>query len=92
MHMAAVDLPPPAIAHFDLAVAGRCAVADHEMIRKSVLHSANMSMVIIEHARIALPGAAVVDDNELPATPLDRRASDFFNDRSRQITIVSSRA
>ena len=32
VHMAPVDLTAPAIAHFDLAVARGCSVADHEMI------------------------------------------------------------
>lgn len=73
--MAPVDLPPPAIAHFDLPVTGRCAVANNEMIGKSVLHPADMSVVIVEHARIALPRAAVVDHDELPATPLHGCAS-----------------
>src|ERR687887_2857591 len=48
VYMAAVDLAPPAIADFDLAVTGRSAVADHEMIGEAVLHPANMLMVIIK--------------------------------------------
>ena len=79
VHMPAVNLPAPAIAHFNLAVAGRCSVADDEVIGESVAHAANISMVVIENARITLPGAAVVHDNELPATPLHRRATDFFD-------------
>ena len=73
--MAPVDLPSPTIAHFDLPVAGRCAVANNEMIGKSVLHPTDMSVVIVEHARIALPCATVVDHDELPATPLHGCAS-----------------
>ncbi len=79
VHMPAVDLPAPAIAHFNLAVAGRCPVADDKVIGEAVAHAANISMVVIEDARVALPGAAVVHDNELPATPLHRCATDFFD-------------
>ena len=79
MHMATVDLPTPAIAHLNLAVGRRCPVADDEVIGESVAHAANISMVIIENPRVALPGAAVVHDNELPATPLHWRATDFFD-------------
>ena len=80
VHMAAVDLTPTAIAHFDLAVAGGSSVADHEMVRKTILHPADMSMIIIKSARVTLSRAAVVHDNELPATPLHWRASDRFDD------------
>ena len=77
--MPAVDLPAPAIAHLNLTIARRCPVADDEMIGESVAHPANISMVVIENPRVALPGAAVVHDNELPAAPLHRRATDFFD-------------
>ena len=80
VHVAAVDLAPPAIAHFNLAVARGSSVADHEMIRKPILHSADMPMIIIKNARVSLPGAAVVHDNKLPATPFYRRAPDGFDD------------
>ena len=90
--MASIDLPSPAITHFDLPVAGRCAVADHEMIGKAVLHSADVSMVIIEYARVALPRATVVDHDELPATPLDRRAPDFFDNRPGQVAVTGRRS
>ncbi len=79
MHMPAVDLPAPAIAHFNLAVARRCPITDDKVIRESVAHSANISVVVIEDACIALPGAAVVHDNKLPAAPLHRRTADFFD-------------
>ena len=82
MHVAAVDLTPPALTDFDLAVTGRRSVTDHEMIRKTVLHPANMSMVVIEHARVALSRAAVMYDNELPPTPFHRCAPDRFHNRA----------
>jgi hypothetical protein len=37
-------------------------------------------MIIIEHARVSLSRAAVMHDNELPATPFHRGASDGFDD------------
>ena len=37
VHMAAVDLAPPAIADFDFAIAGGGSVADDEMVREPVL-------------------------------------------------------
>ena len=78
--MAAVDLPAPAITHLDLPVARRCTVADDEMISEPVPHAPHMSMIVIEDVRVALPGAAVVDDDELPATPLHWGAPDFLDD------------
>lgn len=80
VHMAAVDLAPPAIAHFDLAVACGSSVANHEMVRKTILHPADVPMIIIKSARVSLPRAAIMHDNELPATPLHWRASDGFDD------------
>jgi len=80
VHVAAVDLAPPPIANLDLAVAGRCSIADDEVIRQPILHPADVPMIIIEHARVSLSRAAVMHDNELPATPFHRRASDGFDD------------
>jgi len=75
--VAAVNLSSPAVPHFDLAVAGRCSVADHEMISESVLHPPEMPMVIIERGGIALTGSTVVHDDVLPAAARDRRAIDL---------------
>jgi len=80
VHVAAVDLAPPAIADFDLAIARGCSVADHEVICKPVLHPADVPMIIIKNARVSLSGAAIVHDNELPATPFHWCAPDGFND------------
>jgi len=81
--MAAVDLPTPAIADFDLTIAGRSAVADHEMVSKSVLHSAKMPVVIIERGSVALTCSAVVHDDVLPAAARDRRTINLITNRSR---------
>src|SRR5919201_6031848 len=90
--MSAVDLAAPAIAHFDLAVSCGCSVSDDEMIGETILHSAHVPMIVIEHARVPLPCAAIVHHNELPAAPFHRRASDRFDNGSRQITVVSRTA
>ena len=83
VHVPAVDLAAPAIAHFNLAVSCGCSVPDHKMIGETILHPAHVPMVIIEDTRIALPRAAIMDHNELPATPFHRRASDRFDDGPR---------
>jgi hypothetical protein len=80
VHVAAVDLTPPAVAYFNLAVARRSAVADHKMIRKTILHPADASMIIIKSPRVSLPRAAIMHDNELPATALYWCTPDGFDD------------
>lgn len=87
VHVPAVDLAPPAIAHFDLAVARRSAITDDEMIGEPVFHPTNMSVVIIENAGATLSRAAVVHDNELPAAAHDRRPVDFISHRPRKIPV-----
>ena len=87
MDVAAVYLAAPTIAHFDLAVAGRCSITDDEVISEPVLHAANMSMVIIESRGVALSSAAVVDDNVLPASARDRCAIDLIAHGTSEITI-----
>ena len=74
--MAAVDLASPTIAHFDLTISSRCSVTNDEVISKAILHAPDMPMVVIENARVALSGAAIMHDNELPATPFHRRTPD----------------
>ena len=92
MHVSAVDLAAPAIADFDLAIPSGCPVPDHEMISEAVLHPAHVPMVIIKHARVPLPRAAIVHYDELPATPFHWRASDCFDYGSRQVTVVARTA
>jgi len=88
VHVAAIDLAAPAVAHFYLAIASRCSVANHEMISQPILHSSDVPVVIIEYACVTLPGSTVVHDDELPASPFHRRATDRFDYRSRQITVA----
>ncbi len=90
--VATVDLSPPTIAHFDLAVAGRSSVADHEMVSQSVLHPTKMPVVIIERGRIPLTGSAVVHDDVLPAASRDRCAIDLVADGASQITVAGAAA
>ncbi len=92
VHMAAIDLTPPPVAHFDLTVPGRSSVSNYEMIGQTVLHVTNVAMVIIECPRVALPRAAVVHNDDLPAriATISRRAIDFRADRGREITKASS--
>ena len=88
VNVTAAGLSHPAVADFDLAVPRRGAVADDEMIGEPVFHPANAAVIIIENLRAPLPGAAVVDDDEFPARPLDRRAPDRVDVRGGEITIV----
>ena len=90
VHVPAVDLTAPAIAHFDLAVTGRCAVADDEVISEAVAHPANVAVIIIENGRITLARAAVVHDDELPTRARDRCAIDRSPHRPSQIPVASA--
>jgi hypothetical protein len=85
-------LAAPAIAYFDLAVAGRGAVADDEMISETVLHPPDMPMIVVERCGIALPCPAVVHDNVLPTTRHDRRTIDLRADGIREISIIAAAA
>src|SRR5690242_20611319 len=82
--MAAIDLPSPTIADFDFTVSRGGAVTDHEMVGQAVAHPADVAVVVIEDARVTLPRAAVVNDDELPALPQHWGAIDFRAHRSTQ--------
>ena len=77
VNMAAVDLPAPTIADFDLPVPGRSSIADDKVVSEPVLHPAKMSMVVIERSGIALTRAAIVHNDVLPATSRNRRTVDL---------------
>lgn len=85
MNVATVQLPDPAIANFDLPVAGGGAVADDEMVGQSVGHAADVAMVVVENARVALPGAAIVNDDVFPAVARDACVVDRLTDRRGQV-------
>ena len=87
VHMTAVDLPRPAVAHFHLPVAGRSPVADHEMVRQPVLHPPHPAVIIIKRARVALPRPAIMHDNKFPARTLHRRAADCLDHAPAQVAI-----
>jgi len=78
VHVAAIDLPPPAIANLDLAVTGGRAITDDKMISESIFHAANVAVVVIENAGAALTCATVMNDDELPATSHHWRAINFI--------------
>src|SRR5689334_19906186 len=87
--MAAIDLAAPTIANFNLAIARRSAVADHEMIGETVAHPADISVIVIEDPGVPLPGAAVVDNDEMPALAQDRRAIDLVANGTSKIGVVA---
>ena len=78
--VAAVDLAAPAVSHFNLSIAGRSPIANHEVISQPILHPPDVSMVIIERSRVALPRSAIMDDDKLPTTPLHGGAADLLDD------------
>lgn len=82
VHMTPVDLTPPAIAHFNLAVPGGRAVSNNEVIGQAILHVTNVSMIVIEHAGVTLTCATVMHHNHLPAgvAAISRRPIDFRAD------------
>jgi hypothetical protein len=75
--MTAIDLPSPAITHFDFAIAGGGAIADDKMISEAILHTADVPVVIVEDAGAALSRSAVVDNDKLPTPAHDGSAVDF---------------
>ena len=77
VHVTAVDLSPPAIPYFDLAIAGGSSVADNKMVCKTVLHPSKMSMVIVERGGVSLTRSAVMHDDELPAPAHNRSSIDL---------------
>lgn len=90
--MAAVDLPAPAVAHFDLTVPGRCPVANNKMVGEPVLHPSHAAMVIIECRGVALSCPAIVHDDVLPPPLRDGGAVDLGPDGARKITITAAAA
>ena len=88
VHVIAVDMTAafllaPAIANLDLSVASRGPVSNDEMIGQSIPHSSNLAVIIIKNAGTALPSAAVVDNDELPAPSLHGRSANRVNRRAR---------
>ena len=76
VYMSAAELPVPAIADFDLAVFGGCAVADDKMVSEPVWHVADITVVVIKDPGISLSSSAVVDDNVFPPVASDARIID----------------
>ena len=84
--MTAIDLSCPSWTYLDLAVAGGPSITDNKMIGETILHSAYPAMVGVENTGIALPGAAVVNDDIFPATLLNLCLIDPLAHRWRQVT------
>src|SRR5262249_55006063 len=88
MDVAAVDLFPPAVPDFNLTVAGGGLVADYKMISEPVTHPAHMAVVVIEDARVALPGAAGVHHAETPPLAQDGSVIDFAAHGTAQVFVA----
>jgi len=65
----ALNLFDPALAHFDLAIAGVGAVADNKVVRHAVLHAA-LFVIGIEDAGISTARPAVVDHDVFPVAEI----------------------
>ena len=85
VNVASTELAIPPISNFDLAVSRRCTVSDHEMVSQSVWHSANMTMVVVENARVTLARPAVMNDDIFPSIAGNARVIDSFSNRGRQV-------
>src|SRR4051794_18767305 len=88
MHMAAVDLAPPAFAHFDFSIARGSAVADHEMIGQTVAHPANVAAVVVEDAGVGLSSAAVGHFDKTPALAQHRGMIDLVTHRASYVGVM----
>ena len=67
--MTPLNLFNPALAHFDLAIAGVGAVADNEVVCHAVLHAA-LFVIGIEDAGISTARPAVVDHDVFPVAKI----------------------
>ena len=83
--MAAVDLAIPSIADFNLTVSRRRAVSDYEMVRQSIWHFANVTMVVVKDSCVALARPAVMNDDIFPAIAGDTRIIDGLSNRRGQV-------
>src|SRR6516225_900538 len=91
VNVPSTELPIPPISNFDLAVSRRCTVSDHEMVGQSVRHSANMTMVVVEDARVTLARPAVVNDDIFPAIAGDACVINCFSNRWREVLPMHAR-
>src|SRR5262245_19240228 len=88
MNVAAVDLAPPAIANLDFPVAGGGTVADDEVVGEAVAHPANIVVIVVEDAGVALSGATVVYDDKPPAVAQHRSTIDLAADRIGEVSVA----
>ena len=90
-HVTAVDLPDPAVADLDLAVARTVAIADHEVVGQAVLHVPHPEVVDVKDPGVPLTGAAVVDDDIFPSALAYRGAVDRRAVRGAQVAVGTVR-
>src|SRR5260370_36203298 len=69
MDMVASKLNQPSVANLDLAVAGRGAVANNEMISETIRHAPNVAMIVIKNPGVPLASPAIVHHDVLPTLP-----------------------
>ena len=86
--MSAVDLAGPAIANFDLSIARGIAVSNDKMISESVLHFADIAVVVLKNTSISLAGSAVVNDDVFPTSALDLCAIYGLADGRCQVSVA----
>ena len=67
--VSACHLLNPSVANFDLAIAGRCTVADDQMVGQSIWHFAHVAMIVVEDPGVPLSGSAIVDNDIFPSVP-----------------------
>jgi hypothetical protein len=67
--MSACHLLNPSVANFDLAIAGRCTVADDKMVGQSIWHFPHVAMIIVKDPSVTLSCSAIVDNNIFPPVP-----------------------
>jgi len=83
--VATVDLPGPAIADFDFAIARGISITDDEVISEAVLHFPHSPVIDIKDPGIPLPGPAVVNNYVFPTAALDPRLIDGLADCRSEI-------
>src|SRR5437867_5310403 len=85
MNVPAVQLPVPTVTDFDLAVTRGGAVADDEVVSKTVRHPSHIMVIVIEDASVALSGSAVMHDDIFPPVACDAGLIDSFTNCRCQI-------
>ena len=88
--MASVELGRPAVSCLDLTISRSVAVPDHKMIGQSIFHVADAEMINVEDPCISLSGAAVVNDDIFPTTPVHRGVVNGRTRGGTQVVVASA--